>query len=1155
MGLNSTSSIKIVDLLCEGPIQGIVGGQKGVYMDETPVKASDGTLNYDNESFGWDFRLGTGTQGRLDNYLEDGTSFSTTVNAEVGANYSERLNVSNEVQSRNYGGGTLVRQITDLEVSSCQLLFTIPALFSTAQEGLAKGQLFNATVRIRVAIQSKGSGYNQVYSRNVTGIATTEYQIKTPKFQLSGTGPWNIKVTKVVSNENDFEIKYTSFKDISSTTPLSSHRGNRLFWTSIIEKQELRSAYPHTACVGLSLSTKQFTSVPTRAYLVEGLKVMMPSNANIRDDGSLDFIDSFDGSLKGPLWTTCPVCIFYNMLTNNKHGAGDFVDASNLNWVDLYPLAQYANQLITNPDGTQEPRFAINTVISSQNDAYRVLQDLASTFRGMTYWASNTIQVKADHGNLDGSVVDPVHLYNNSNVIDGSFTYSGTSLKTRSTSIRIRYNDPDNFYKSATLVVEDYNLITKYGYQTKEIIAFGCTSKWQAQRLGRWMMAAEEMDQEVVTFSVGLEGISVFPGQVFAIADEMRQGARLAGRIASSSVSSIVADQVITLPAGSEHKLTCTLPDGTVEKKSISSVNASTIYLSESFSSAPLSQSVWSISADSVVEQKFRCISIDEKKNGIYVISAVEFNDSIYSVADTGIELEFQDVTTFDETPQKPINLSLLANQVRVNNNTINRVTAEWQRGINGSSITFDVRYKIGNGSYTTLTTTNTIHEIDNLLSGSGLTFEVRAVGPAPVSKKSGWAVTTVTVPYPAVVTTPSTPSDPEVTPTIPLPPDPKNVTIQQIADDVLIKWEIPETGINLADLTAKIRHNPLTDGSGTWANSTKLTDVKAETRYAVLALQEGEYLIKFEDRNSELKSNNAVSATIDLPDSIPRYNVQVRREDTDTPPYQGIKDDTFYSDSSGMVGVVLDGVGMFDAVSDVDLLLNFDFTGDRKSSGDYFFKDVLDLGGVYSVLFKTHLKTTSIYPSDLIDARGEDIDRWADFDGLNADDTDATIYFRTSDAAITDDEFLLETGDAFLLETGGTDNIMLETNINYGSWIPMQSGRYKGRIFQFKVHLESTHIDQTPVINELGYTMQLESRTEASATIASGAGAKAVTFTNPFYQTPNVGITSANLSSGDYYVLSGVSRTGFTVHFKNSSNASIDRNFEYQAVGYGKAE
>ena len=100
--------------------------------------------------------------------------------------------------------------------------------------------------------------------------------------------------------------------------------------------------------------------------------------------------------------------------------------------------------------------------------------------------------------------------------------------------------------------------------------------------------------------------------------------------------------------------------------------------------------------------------------------------------------------------------------------------------------------------------------------------------------------------------------------------------------------------------------------------------------------------------------------------------------------------------------------------------------------------------------------------------------------------------------------------------------------------------------------------------LQQAGYTATMPSRTEQSAVIASGAGAKAVTFTAPFFVgtsalgnlnnfLPSVNISPQNMASGDYFELSSISGTGFTVHFKNSSNASIDRNFTYSAVGFGK--
>ena len=124
------------------------------------------------------------------------------------------------------------------------------------------------------------------------------------------------------------------------------------------------------------------------------------------------------------------------------------------------------------------------------------------------------------------------------------------------------------------------------------------------------MMASEELDGETVTFSTGLQGAIVLPGQVFAVADEMRQGARIAGRCSAATTTTATADITVTLPGGSGHTLTATLPDGTIETKTISSVDGAVITVSSAPSAAPLAQSIWSIQSSTVAHQKFRCISV-----------------------------------------------------------------------------------------------------------------------------------------------------------------------------------------------------------------------------------------------------------------------------------------------------------------------------------------------------------------------------------------------------------------------------------------------------------------------------------------------------------------------------------------------------------------
>ncbi len=708
MGLNSTSVIRILDLLCEGPIDGIEGGRKGVFLDETPLRAATGEEQISKDLVTYEFAEGSKKQRRLRT-----GGYKTSVPMEIGrvfgnvdpknsdefiTSYTERKTSDDKVKSRNYAAGELVVTVDDLETDSIDLIFTVDRLFSTAQEGLVKGQLFDAQIFFDVAVKGKNqSTYTKIKKTDVTkvsedfktngegdlfyieGISTSSYGYKISGIELEGNGPWNIRVRKYPQkrfhgfiphsqgnagkiDEQIFNATFNEFEEEDKQISLEAGRGNTLVWSYVIKNFNMRLGYNYSALVGMSISTEEFQSLPTRAYLVRGRKVKIPHNAEPRDDGSLKFEGDFDGSLStDTFFTTCPVCIFYDLLTNKRFGAGHFIDETNLSWVDLYPLCQYANQKVRG-----EPRFACNVQVSSQAEAFTVLQDFASIFRGMMYWQSDTIQVTADHGNLDGSVVDPVHIFSNSNVINGVFNYSGSSLKTRSTSIKIRYSDPDNLYKPNVICIEDPDLISKYGYQVKEVLAFGCTSKKQAKRMGRWMMKSEELDAKTVTFAVGLDGALVLPGQVFAIQDELRAATRLSGRISSSTTTTIVADQSITLPAGDKPTLTCVLRDGTVESKEIDTNNTSgttvtirTDLTHTAFSSKPLEHAIYSISTregnDRVEEQKFRCLSVADNGDGTFAIVAVQFNDSIYEAADKDEPLEFQDVTTVDDRPPLPI--------------------------------------------------------------------------------------------------------------------------------------------------------------------------------------------------------------------------------------------------------------------------------------------------------------------------------------------------------------------------------------------------------------------------------------------------------------------------------------------------------------------
>ena len=1309
MALNSKTRLELIDVLCEGPIDGLANRRNSVFLNETKVT---GDQQRKNRTVSFIEKKGEKDQGSFGegSALSDVQTTIVDVNQQVGSNYREEVNDNNRVKESFYGEGQVVREITDVDVDFVQLVFTVPKLYCIAPEGLARGQLFFAQIKLRVSIQDADGGYNKVdikaegvSKRNIIkGISTSQYQFKTQPINLrrkkgKALAPYRIKVQKLAfgnteeDKEKAFEIKRSDLKDLPEKTPLADKRADTIFWTSIVVGKRFKTTYPFTALVHLDIDTEEYNTLPARAYEIRGMKVKIPSSADPREDGSLKYDTSipFDGSLRTGrdgkpklFYTTCPVCCFYDLLTNKRYGCGDFIDESNLNWIDLIEISQYCNELVNTPAG-DEPRFAINTVLGSQAEAYNVLQDMASVFRGMIFWKSDNVQLAADHGELGQGNVNAIHVFSNSNVVDGSFVYSGSSLKTRSTRVRVRYNDPENFYKSNFIIIEDITLISKYGIQEKSVVAFGCTSKYQAQRMGRWILYSEKLHDETIAFSVGIEGLNVLPGQVFEVSDEMRQTVRIAGRIAGATKSFVNIDQTAVLPSGSNNNLIVTMRDGTLETRAISSISGVRINVTPDFDQDPPDNAAYAIKNDSVVLPKYRCLSVAEGDDGTYGVIGVKHVDGIYNDIDnTGADLDLLAPGSFDGAPAAPVDLKIVFQGIDDGRNTTNRATFSWSRGLTGPVSEFKACQKVGEGNWECTFTENNFINIDsNLETGKLLQCKVQAIGPEPDNKKSEFVQVSRSI-------APGGTSDTvDGLATVPLPPDPEGVTIEAVGvDQVSVQWSATASGQNLDNFVAVIRHSGKTDGTGSWPNSTLLRKVQARTTSVVLPLMNGEYLVKFEDSDNR-RSANAVSAIINIPEGIPRFNYEVVREDASPGEFSGEKHNVYYA--SNYDGLIFDGNASFDSIFNMDLFgiggggsTLDDLFGTMFTSGEYFFNSVLDLGAKYSVRLERILNARGIYVTDLIDGRTELIDTWSDFDGDIPDDTNVEVYFRKSDSTETDGSIIfedsgyielegdtvtttvqvadlgagnkafrfdgsninnpqqpLDEGNVYIFDqshssnsgfsfrfsetvngthNGGSEyttgvtvvgtpgsvgaytqinvvnnapglfyycpaqnamsatvstnarlctvrgqacpNVLQQSTLVFDDWIPLENNTYVGRSFQFKAVLSTEHVDQTPLVDQLGVKVQFERRTENSETINSGlsASGKAVTFKNAFYTDNDtkvtVGITTFNMGAGDYYVMSEPSATGFTITFKNGGRV-VERNFQYTAIGFGNQQ
>jgi predicted phage tail protein len=1087
--LFSKSSVRVIDLISEGEIEGFIesDGRKSILLDDTVIRNADGTDNFVYDNF--EFRAGTQAQNYITGFPN--TESVTSVGASVG----------------NAVDDSVIRTITDPDTDALIVTVSIPQLF-VVSNGLKK-----TTMEYTIDIQPNGGSYSTKVDATVNGKCTSAYE-RSHRIELTGSAPWNVRLKRKAGVHDGA----TNFRQLQFAS-----------FTQIIDGK-LR--YPLSAIVGLRFEATQFQQVPTRAYDVKGIKVQIPSNATVDSaTGRLTYSGVWDGTFQ-TAWCADPAWILRDLITSSRYGLGRFVTTSQVDKWSLLEISKYCNELVDDGFGGQEARFLCNVYLQSRDEAFNVIQDFASIFRGMAYWSAGQIAFSQDRPS------DPVALFTNANVIEGNFNYEGSSLKARHTVALVTWVDPASGFEQQVEYISDEDAIAKYGIIEIRTAAFGCTSRGQANRAGKWLLYQEQNETQTCTFKVGLDGAIVRPGQIIKVMDSVRAGARKAGRISAASGTTITIDSAITVSNGDT--LSVVLPDGSVEQRTIDTDSTGTsISISTAFSQTPAAQTVYLIETTTLNAQLFRVLSVVEDDE-LYTIIALEHNTSKYGNVEDGTQLQSRDITLLNETPATPSALDVEERLVELGNGVHNEITISW-KNVAGATA-YQVSYKTDdNSAYETVGDTPYNSLAFTTDETGKFTFRVVAINP--LGKRSTASTITKTI-----------------NGKLSLPAAVQNLTFEAIsANSGRLRWD--ET----TDLDVKvggrvyIKHSSKTDGSGTWANSVDLIKAKAGSQTeAIIPLVDGEVLVKFADDGGRL-SENATSVIIELPDTVGSLLVQRQREDEDVGPFQGTHDNTAYF--SDLDALALTGTELLDSVTDFDNLASMDFSGDIASSGTYTFAQILDLAARFSIDLKRHFVTRGHFPSDQLDNRSGNVDDYTDFDGTVADQVNAVLQVRT-----TNDEPTSE--NPLSTRLGNVDDYINFDGVapTFGSYQEFVNGTFSARGFQFRTQLTSEDVAESILVDELGYEATFQRRIEQpSATIASGAGAKAITFDKAFFtgtaavlgedsNLPSVGITASNMQSGDYYQITNLTRTGFTITFYNSSNVAIDRNFTYSVVGFGKA-
>lgn len=681
--LRSIAYFRILDLVSEGEIGGLVNGLQSIYLDETPLANPDGSLNFQNVHV--ETRTGTQDQEEIPGYPAVENEISVGVELKQSTPW--------------------IRSLSNTALSAVRVTIGVPGL---SKANTSNGDINGYSVQYKIEVQTDGGAWQLAYNGAITGKTTSKYQ-RSHRIDLpTAQSGWNVRVTRITPNANSSAI--------ADITTIDSY-------TEVIDAK-LR--YPNSALLGISGDAAQFSNIPSRAYDLWGRIIQVPSNY---DPLARTYSGVWDGSFK-PAWTDNPAWIYYDLSTHPRYGLGHLVTAAQVNKWELYRIAQYCDQPVSDGKGGTEPRFTCNVFLQTASDAYKLLSDLASVFRGISYWTGGAITASAD------MPADPVYAYTAANVVGGQFTYAASTRKTRYTTALVTWNDPADFYRAKVEYVEDRAGLARYGIQQATLTAFGCTSQAQAQRAGQWVLLTSRLETDTVTFKVGLDGTVAAPGQIIRVTDPARAGKRQGGRIHAATRTTVTVDKAPEQAAVGD-RLTVMLPTGASETQTITAVDGAQLSVAApGFSVQPDAESVWVVESDTLAAQTYRVLSVTEDKSSSeisFTITALQHVPGKFEAIDNGAIIQVPPISALPASTQvAPANVRLGGHVVVTQGIATNVLTIAWDSAAGATS--YQVEWRRNDGEWVSVGQTGGLAlDVQGIYTGSYIA-RVRALSPAGIA-------------------------------------------------------------------------------------------------------------------------------------------------------------------------------------------------------------------------------------------------------------------------------------------------------------------------------------------------------------------------------------------------------------------------------------
>ena len=564
---------------------------KQLHFGGVPVQNEDGSYNY--EGVIAEFRPGTQTQSYIQGFSESSAEFQ--VARDVTFNTPYTLTVSNK------------------NLSAIRFRLLWPRVLTQKDNG----DMVGSVVEYKIEMAVDGASYQTYLTDKIDGKNTTGGYDRSIRVNLPQdfTSQVLIRVSRITPDADG--VKVVDAFQVQS-------------YAEVIDA---KFRYPLTAMLYVEFDSDLFQNqIPTISLKKKWKIVQVPRNY---DPVNRTYAGTWDGTFKWA-WSNNPAWVLYDLIMNQRYGLDQRELGIPVDKWSLYEVAQYCDELVPDNRGGMEPRYLMDVVVQSQVEAFQLVRDVCSAFRGMTFYNGESLSIIVDKPR------DPVYLFTADNVVDGVFVRTFPSEKTMYTSCNVMFDDEENQYEQDVEPVFNPDAAMRFGHNPTSITAIGCTRRTEANRRGRWILQTN-LSATTVSFSTGLEGMIPSCGDVIYVADPHWQSAFnlvLSGRIMEVTGTQVFLAFRCDAKAGDT--LILNTDDGKPLRRTIASVSADgktlTLNVGYNFDVAP--DSVFLIESDQLAAEQYVVTRIEKGSDDdefTFAITATQYNPNKYDAIDNGV--------------------------------------------------------------------------------------------------------------------------------------------------------------------------------------------------------------------------------------------------------------------------------------------------------------------------------------------------------------------------------------------------------------------------------------------------------------------------------------------------------------------------------------